>query len=70
MPNRDGTGPSGTGRPGRGLGTCGRFVQNLIETRGTMRSNVSKPASGWWDLVSIIADIINKLPKGAKNAKQ
>lgn len=25
MPNRDGTGPFGDGRPGRGLGPCGRF---------------------------------------------
>lgn len=25
MPNKDGTGPFGDGRPGRGLGPCGRF---------------------------------------------
>lgn len=25
MPNYDGTGPFGSGRPGRGLGPCGRF---------------------------------------------
>jgi len=25
MPNFDGTGPFGDGRPGRGLGQCGRF---------------------------------------------
>ena len=25
MPNLDGTGPFGDGRPGRGLGPCGRF---------------------------------------------
>ncbi len=25
MPNRDGTGPRGNGRPGKGLGPCGRF---------------------------------------------
>ncbi len=25
MPNQDGTGPFGNGRPGRGLGYCGRF---------------------------------------------
>jgi len=25
MPNNDGTGPFGDGRPGRGLGPCGRF---------------------------------------------
>lgn len=25
MPNRDGTGPFGDGRPGRGFGPCGRF---------------------------------------------
>jgi hypothetical protein len=25
MPNYDGTGPFGDGRPGRGLGPCGRF---------------------------------------------
>ncbi len=25
MPNRDGTGPFGDGRPGRGCGPCGRF---------------------------------------------
>jgi len=28
MPNRDGTGPWGTGRPGRGLGHCGRMEQD------------------------------------------
>lgn len=26
MPRQDGTGPFADGRPGRGLGPCGRFV--------------------------------------------
>ena len=29
MPNNDGTGPFGDGRPGRGLGPCGRFRNYL-----------------------------------------
>lgn len=33
MPNQDGTGPSGTGRPGRGLGPCGRRERELIQPR-------------------------------------
>ncbi len=32
MPGYDGTGPFGDGRPGRGLGPCGRF--NAVPLRG------------------------------------
>ncbi|GEM_PF-1840270 len=69
MPNRDGTGPAGTGRPGRGLGTCGRFVQNVIGARGQGRGNSSQPTSGWVGIIRTIINIINQLPKGGKNAK-
>lgn len=34
MPYRDGTGPWGDGRPGRGLGPCGRFAGFLGGGRG------------------------------------
>jgi len=30
MPNQNGTGPFGDGRPGRGLGPCGRFVRGCF----------------------------------------
>ncbi|HPM04542.1 MAG TPA: DUF5320 domain-containing protein [Candidatus Cloacimonas sp.] len=30
MPSQDGTGPYGTGRPGRGFGLCGRFGREIL----------------------------------------
>ncbi len=38
MPNRNGTGPFGDGRPGRGLGPCGRFINYFIGNRRDMRN--------------------------------
>ena len=58
MPNRDGTGPSGDGRQGRGLGSCGQGRDIGIRQR-----------SGWLDIIRVIVNIISQLPKGGKNAK-
>jgi hypothetical protein len=38
MPNRDGTGPAGDGRPGRGMGNCGK---NRTAQTGTNRTVIS-----------------------------
>ena len=41
MPYQDGTGPFGNGRPGRGMGPCGRHLRNpnLEFGRGLRRRN-------------------------------
>ncbi len=37
MPRGDGTGPSGDGRPGRGLGPCGNNKMSDKTNKGNMR---------------------------------
>lgn len=37
MPNRDGSGPFGNGRPGRGMGPCGRGERRNQRGCGFMR---------------------------------
>jgi hypothetical protein len=41
MPNYDGTGPFGDGRPGRGLGPCGRNYNRRNENAGYGRGNLN-----------------------------
>ena len=50
MPYHDGTGPSGNGRPGRGLGPCGRFG-----TAGNTSNSLVN------DIIGIIYEIIRSL---------
>lgn len=49
MPRMDGTGPFGDGRPGRGLGPCGRrdYSRRLRGTSGFRRgvSNAAQPTT-------------------------
>lgn len=52
MPNRDGTGPSGDGRPGRGLGNCGK-----VRSTGSRLTNANEARS----LVDIGADFLTYL---------
>lgn len=65
MPNQDGTGPRGTRRAGRGLGTCGR-----IGTTGNSNNSLVT------NLVGILYEVIrslitkkNQTQTGVKNAK-
>ncbi len=59
MPNRDGTGPAGDGRPGRGLGNCGK-----------VRSSDSRvtDASAGRSLVDIGAEFLAYLIRNMKKS--
>ena len=61
MPNRDGTGPYGDGRPGRGLGTCGFDSRKGLAARGQARAGSRMLLeSGALALLCLIKHIINK----------
>ncbi|HNT52219.1 MAG TPA: DUF5320 domain-containing protein [Candidatus Syntrophosphaera sp.] len=47
MPNYDGTGPFGDGRPGRGLGPCGRFTGSSRGFFGPRLGRGSGRGLGW-----------------------
>jgi hypothetical protein len=69
MPNQNGTGPFGDGRPGRGLGPCGRFGLTLFGGRNSNQTNFRGNAKGnrisgfgfWWNLIQSL--ITNKNDK-------
>ena len=44
MPNQNGTGPFGDGRPGRGIGPCGRFIRGC---RGFRRGFGLRRRGNW-----------------------
>jgi len=69
MPNQNGTGPFGDGRPGRGIGPCGRFGFKLFGGRNNSQTNFRGTGKGyrqsgfgfWWDLIrSLITNSSNK----------
>lgn len=64
MPNRDGTGPHGDGRPGRGLGNCGRSSSSLQGTRQSADRSV------WASGAELVVDIIKALMAKNKTNKR
>ena len=58
MPNRDGTGPSGDGRPGRGLGNCGKSRLKSSATRDTSERRIID--TGAEILVDLVKALITK----------
>jgi len=58
MPNRDGTGPTGDGRPGRGLGNCGKSPRRSSITRNTEERRIVE--SGAELLINIVRSLLNK----------
>ncbi|MGC9362429.1 MAG: DUF5320 domain-containing protein [Candidatus Syntrophosphaera sp.] len=58
MPNRDGTGPAGDGRPGRGLGNCGKNRTDL--SRADRSNNGGIVEHGALLLLDIIKSLMNK----------
>lgn len=42
MPNRDGTGPVGTGKKGKGLGPCGRTDSDKKVVKKALRKGTKK----------------------------
>lgn len=64
MPNRDGTGPYGDGRQGRGLGNCGSS-RGTAGVRGTERNlaNRGYANTGIALLVDAIRYFLSKKPR-------
>lgn len=58
MPNRDGTGPSGDGRPGRGLGNCGKSRLKPSATQNTSERRIID--TGAEILVDLVKTLITK----------
>lgn len=61
MPNQNGTGPFGDGRPGRGLGPCGQTVHSCLNGGRGFRRGLGLRRRGNWNNEPVI-------PKQAKNA--
>jgi hypothetical protein len=64
MPNRDGTGPRGDGRPGRGLGPCGRSGVSFWGVRSNEASGLVVRG------ISLFAEIIRAMIASKNNNKR
>jgi len=75
MPNRDGSGPYGDGRPGRGLGPCGRISNASRGNRRGLfgsRQNIQLTSTGEksTSLRSLAYEVLMRLlNNGGKNAQ-
>ncbi len=58
MPNRDGTGPTGDGCPGRGLGNCGKSPRRSSITRNSEERRIVE--SGAELLINIVRSLLKK----------
>jgi hypothetical protein len=60
MPRQDGTGPFGDGRPGRGMGPCGRFGTPVGGGFGRGRGMGFRQRRCWWDFAGFIRPRANQ----------
>lgn len=64
MPNRDGSGPFGDGRPGRGLGNCSKSRNTVINSQRNSSLNSRGFANNG---IALLADALKYFLTNRKN---